>query len=98
VTQISKHIKNASVCGLSRAVQKDIEAAGEALKYAARPRIHTGIALQTSISKQNSMLRGGDPATCSTGRVMGKNYVDDMNSTQKMRAVRNEYLAQVIEQ
>ena len=43
VSQISKVIKNAVVCGLSRAVQKDIEVAAEALKYAARPRIHTGI-------------------------------------------------------
>lgn len=43
VNQISKIIKNASVCGLTRAVQKDIEVAAEALKYAVRPRIHTGI-------------------------------------------------------
>jgi 2-isopropylmalate synthase len=43
VEEISKVIKNATVCGLTRAVQKDIEVAAEALKYAARPRIHTGI-------------------------------------------------------
>ncbi|MBP6686918.1 MAG: 2-isopropylmalate synthase [Lacibacter sp.] len=43
VYQISKVIKNATVCGLTRAVQKDIEVAAEALKPAARPRIHTGI-------------------------------------------------------
>jgi 2-isopropylmalate synthase len=43
VEEISKAIKSATVCGLSRAVEKDIEAAGEALKYAKRPRIHTGI-------------------------------------------------------
>lgn len=43
VSQIAKNIKHATVCGLSRAVQKDIETAAEALKYAARPRIHTGI-------------------------------------------------------
>jgi len=43
VNQIAKVIKNATVCGLSRAVQKDIETAAQALKYAARPRIHTGI-------------------------------------------------------
>jgi 2-isopropylmalate synthase len=43
VEEISKAIKEATVCGLSRAVEKDIEAAGEALKYAKRPRIHTGI-------------------------------------------------------
>jgi 2-isopropylmalate synthase len=43
VERISKTIKNATVCGLSRAVQKDIEVAAQALKYAKRPRIHTGI-------------------------------------------------------
>lgn len=43
VNQISKVITNATVCGLTRAVQKDIEVAAEALKPAARPRIHTGI-------------------------------------------------------
>jgi 2-isopropylmalate synthase len=43
VYQISKVIKHATVCGLTRAVQKDIEVAAEALKPAVRPRIHTGI-------------------------------------------------------
>ncbi|MEJ8844949.1 2-isopropylmalate synthase [Lacibacter sp. H375] len=43
VNQISKVIRNATVCGLTRAVQKDIEVAAEALKPARRPRIHTGI-------------------------------------------------------
>src|SRR6476660_1867410 len=43
VAQISKIIKNANVCGLSRAVQKDIETAAAALKGAKKPRIHTGI-------------------------------------------------------
>jgi 2-isopropylmalate synthase len=43
VSQIAKIIKNATVCGLSRAVQKDIEVAGAALKFANRSRIHTGI-------------------------------------------------------
>lgn len=43
VQQIAKVIKNATVTGLTRAVQKDIEVAAEALKPAVRPRIHTGI-------------------------------------------------------
>ena len=43
VTQISKIIKHATVCALSRSVQKDIDAAAGALKYAKYPRIHTGI-------------------------------------------------------
>src|SRR6187402_1164989 len=43
VTEICKAVKNASVCGLSRAVYKDIETAAAALRFAKRPRIHTGI-------------------------------------------------------
>ena len=48
VTEISKLITKATVCALSRAVQKDIEAAGEAIKHAKRPRIHTGIGTSDS--------------------------------------------------
>jgi len=43
VSEIAKLVKNATVCGLTRAVEKDIEVAAEALKHARRPRIHTGI-------------------------------------------------------
>jgi 2-isopropylmalate synthase len=43
VVEVSKAVKNATVCGLTRAVQNDIEVAADALKYAKRPRIHTGI-------------------------------------------------------
>jgi 2-isopropylmalate synthase len=43
VQQIAAIIKEAVVCGLSRAVKKDIEVAATALKHAKRPRIHTGI-------------------------------------------------------
>ena len=48
VEEISKLVKNAKVCGLTRAVKKDIETAAEALKYAKRPRIHTGIGTSDS--------------------------------------------------
>jgi len=48
VEEISKLIKNASVCGLTRAVKNDIEVAAEALKFAKRPRIHTGIGTSDS--------------------------------------------------
>jgi 2-isopropylmalate synthase len=43
VQEISRIVKKASVCGLSRAGFKDIDRAGEALKGARRPRIHTFI-------------------------------------------------------
>lgn len=43
VVEISKAINEPVVCALSRAVQADIDAAGDALQYAKRGRIHTGI-------------------------------------------------------
>jgi len=55
VESISKVIKNVTVCGLSRAVEKDITTAAAALKYAVRPRIHTGIG--TSDSHVNFKLQ-----------------------------------------
>jgi 2-isopropylmalate synthase len=43
VEAIAKVIKNCSVCGLTRAVKGDIDAAADSLKKAKYPRIHTGI-------------------------------------------------------
>ena len=48
VHEIAKLVKNATVCGLTRAVKKDIEVAAEAIKIAKRPRIHTGIGTSDS--------------------------------------------------
>ncbi len=48
VVEISKLVKNASVCGLTRANHNDIDVAAEALKFAKRPRIHTGIGTSDS--------------------------------------------------
>jgi len=49
VTEISKLIKkDIAVCGLTRAVEKDIKVAAEALKFAKKPRIHTGIGTSDS--------------------------------------------------
>ena len=48
VVEISKVVKNASVCGLTRAVQNDIDVAVKALKHAKKPRIHTGIGTSDS--------------------------------------------------
>jgi 2-isopropylmalate synthase len=48
VVEISKLVKNATVCGLTRAVENDIKVAAEALTHAKRPRIHTGIGTSES--------------------------------------------------
>lgn len=43
VVEISKAVTNPTICALTRAVKKDIEVAAEALKFAKKGRIHTGI-------------------------------------------------------
>jgi 2-isopropylmalate synthase len=43
VVEIAKAVTNPTICALTRAHKGDIDAAVEALKYAKRPRIHTGI-------------------------------------------------------
>src|SRR5688500_7007982 len=43
VSEISKRLKNSVVCGLSRAGELDIDRAGEAVRHAKRPRVHTFI-------------------------------------------------------
>ncbi len=48
VTEICKLVNEPVVCGLSRAVEKDIKVAAEALVHAKRPRIHTGIGTSES--------------------------------------------------
>ncbi len=48
VQAIGKLVKNASVCALTRANKKDIDAAAQSLKFAQKPRIHTGIGTSDS--------------------------------------------------
>ena len=48
VIEISKAVTWPTICALTRAVQKDIDVAAEALKYAKRKRIHTGIGTSDS--------------------------------------------------
>lgn len=43
VVEISKVVTRPTICALTRALEKDIDCAAEALKFAKRGRIHTGI-------------------------------------------------------
>ena len=49
VVEISKAVTWPTICALTRAVEKDIEVAAEALQYAKRKRIHTGIGDRKSV-------------------------------------------------
>lgn len=99
VVQISKAIKNVSVCGLSRAVQKDIEVAAEALKYAKRPRIHTGIGTSDfHIKAKFNATREEILARAKQAVIWAKNFVDDVEFyAEDAGRTDNEYLARVIE-
>ncbi len=62
VSAIAKRLKKAVVTGLSRAGMKDIDRAGEAVKHAARPRIHTFIStspvhMQFKLQKSPDQVR-----------------------------------------
>ena len=100
VEEISKIIKNASVCGLTRAVKKDIEVAAEALKYAKRPRIHTGIGTSESHikykfnSNKNDILHRAYEAV-----KYAKTFVEDVEFyAEDAGRTDNEFLARVCEQ
>ncbi len=99
VSQIAKNIKNASVCGLSRAVQKDIEVAAAALKYAVRPRIHTGIGTSDLHIKakfnstQDEILQRAIQCV-----KWARNFTDDVEFyAEDAGRTDNAYLARVIE-
>ena len=45
VSLIAQQVVGPTICGLSRAVEADIDAAGKALKKAKKARIHTGLGI-----------------------------------------------------
>src|SRR5882724_1022733 len=99
VEEISKIIKNATVCGLSRAVQKDIEVAGEALKYANRPRIHTGIGTSDSHIRSKFNATQDEIFQRAVQAVKwARNFTDDVEFyAEDAGRTENGYLAKVIE-
>jgi 2-isopropylmalate synthase len=99
VEEISKIIKNATVCGLSRAVQKDIEVAGAALKHAVRPRIHTGIGTSDfHIKSKFNSTREEILERAIQCVKWARNFTDDVEFyAEDAGRTDNEYLARVIE-
>lgn len=99
VTQISKHIKDATVCALSRAVQKDIEVAAAALKYAKRPRIHTGIGTSDyHISGKFNSTREEILQRAIQCVKWARNFTDDIEFyAEDAGRTDNEFLAKVVE-
>lgn len=99
VEQISKAVKYATVCGLSRAVQKDIETAAQALKYAKRPRIHTGIGTSDyHIRSKFNATREEILQRAVQAVKWARNFTDDVEFyAEDAGRTENAYLATVIE-
>lgn len=99
VTQIARTLNDTVVCALSRAVLKDIETAAGALRYAKRPRIHTGIGTSDYhiVSKFNSTREEILERAIQCVK-WARNFTDDVEFyAEDAGRTDNEYLARVIE-
>ncbi len=99
VVEISKAVTWPTICALTRAVDKDIDAAAEALKYAKRGRIHTGIGtspyhiLHKFNSTQEEILERAVACV-----KYAKKYVEDVEFyCEDAGRTDNVYLAKVVE-
>ena len=100
VTEISKIVQNATVCGLTRAVKNDIDVAAAALKHAKRPRIHTGIGTSDShILHKLNTTREYIIARAKAAVAHAKSYVEDVEFyAEDAGRTDNAFLAQVCEE
>ena len=99
VQEISKIVKNATVCGLTRSVKNDIKIAAKALQYAKKPRIHTGIGTSDSHIKfkfKSTQEKILDRAFAAV--KYAKSFVEDVEFyAEDAGRTDNEYLARVCE-
>lgn len=99
VEAVCKAVKKPTVCGLSRAVEKDIQVAAEALRYAKYPRIHTGIG--TSDSHVLHKLRTTREKVLERAIAavkLAKSFVEDVEFyAEDAGRTDNEFLAKVTE-
>ncbi|MEN6619862.1 MAG: 2-isopropylmalate synthase [Rikenellaceae bacterium] len=99
IVEISKVIERATICALTRAVDKDIDVAADALHYAKHKRIHTGIGtsdahiLYKFKSNKEEILERAIHCV-----KYAKKYVEDVEFyAEDAGRTNNEYLASVIE-
>ena len=100
VVEISKIIKNASVCALSRANEKDIDVAAESLKSAKKPRIHTGIGTsEVHIKYKFNSNKDSIIEIAKKSVAHARKYVDDVEFyAEDAGRTDNEFLAKVCEE
>lgn len=99
VVEISKAVRKPIICALTRAVEKDIECAAQALQFAERGRIHTGIGASDmhiehkfKTSRENILERAGKAAK------FARNLIDDVEFyCEDAGRADNEFLARLVE-
>ena len=99
VVEISKAVSYPTICALTRAVEKDIEVAAEALKYAKRGRIHTGIGTSESHIKHKLNSTPEEIIERAVAAVKyAKRFVEDVEFyAEDAGRTDNVYLARVVE-
>lgn len=100
VVEISKLIKNATVCGLTRSVENDIKVAAQALEKAKKPRIHTGIGTSDSHIKHKFNSNREEIIERAVAAVSyAKSFVEDVEFyAEDAGRTDNDYLARVCEE
>ncbi|MDG1337962.1 MAG: 2-isopropylmalate synthase [Flavobacteriaceae bacterium] len=100
VAEISKIVKNASVCALSRANERDIDVAAESLKDAKKPRIHTGIGTsEIHIKHKFNSNKESIIELAKKSVSHAKKYVHDIEFyAEDAGRTDNEFLAKVCEE
>lgn len=99
VVEISKAVTWPTICALTRAVEKDIEVAAEALKYAKKKRIHTGIGTSEYHIKYKFNSTQDEVIERAVKAVKyAKKYVEDVEFyAEDAGRTDNEYLARVVQ-
>lgn len=99
VIEISKAVTWPTICALTRAVEKDIDAAADALKYAKHKRIHTGIGTSESHIRYKFNSTPEEILERAVKAVKyAKKYVEDVEFyAEDAGRTDNEYLARVVE-
>ena len=99
VSEVAKNIKNSTVCSLARAIPRDIKAAGEAVSYARKNRIHTFIATSPIHMEKKLRMSTKEVINAAVDAVkLALNYTDDVEFSAE-DAVRSDisFLVEIFE-
>ena len=99
VVEISKAVSEPVICALTRGIEADIDCAAEALRYARRKRIHTGIGTSDyHIRYKFNSTREAILERAVAATAYAKKFVEDVEFyCEDAGRTDNEYLARVVE-